>query len=306
VSEILSRPVTVQRDLSTGHLADIVSESSYPPSVRAVTVLLKPLLKLTQCAQTMEDRQTEGDQPQDTELLVHYLDFLDTNTSHRKKDIYFDITFTDHQPDFEAVYSLVLQFSTQSAFAAIKDVQMPFLSRDVTAGKTGSRLIPVELCPEETTPAELTVSATFLGPDGRTYQCLLDPVSVQLSHLMSPLPCPTHWSVATLQPLFDQLWAMMTDSSANRYPASGDDGWLTIFYYRPQKPHAFIVVSYALFRKVRDFGICQFTSKDVFKVLREIRKLIRRVEMDGGSRRSVQQFVDAKAIPEGGSRTNGG
>ncbi|KAI0222855.1 hypothetical protein LSAT2_025895 [Lamellibrachia satsuma] len=201
VSEILSRPVTVQRDLSTGHLADIVSESSYPPSVRAVTVLLKPLLKLTQCAQTMEDRQTEGDQPQDTELLVHYLDFLDTNTSHRKKDIYFDITF----------------FSTQSAFAAIKDVQMPFLSRDVTAGKTGSRLIPVELCPEETTPAELTVSATFLGPDGRTYQCLLDPVSVQLSHLMCPLPCPTHWSVATLQPLFDQLWAMMTDSSANRW-----------------------------------------------------------------------------------------
>ena len=28
-----------------------------------------------------------------SELLVHYLDFLDTNTSHRKKDIYFDITF---------------------------------------------------------------------------------------------------------------------------------------------------------------------------------------------------------------------
>ena len=67
----------------------------------------------------------------------------------------------------------------------------------------------------------LCLRATFLGTDGRTYQSLLDPVCVHLSHLMCPLPCPPHWPVCALQPLFDQLWTVMTDPSSERWVSTG-------------------------------------------------------------------------------------
>jgi hypothetical protein len=117
------------------------------------------------------------------------------------------------------IFALNLKFfSVEDCFYDIPDVFIPTLKNS-----EGQKSFQLTLCPKQPLPTSLQARATFCGLDGRVFTACLNSIAIHFSDYLVKPDIATLFTTLTLEDLFSQLWASISQHQYTGIAENSED-----------------------------------------------------------------------------------